>query len=162
MTKIVQFRKASKQDAPLLTDLAIKSKAYWGYSSDFMNAAKYELSVTPEDIEYIGLHYYVACISEKIVGFYSLEKQEKSKIELGAMFVDPNLIGSGIGKSLMTHAKVTAISFGAKKLIIQSDPNAEKFYRAVGGRNIGRRESESIPGRFLPVLEVLLIVEEFD
>ena len=40
--------------------------------------------------------------------------------------------------------------------MIQSDPNAEGFYLAAGAKNIGVRESASIPGNQLPLLEIVL------
>jgi hypothetical protein len=43
---------------------------------------------------------------------------------------------------------------GATKLIIQGDPNAERFYIAAGGVRTGTRESASIPGRFLPTFAI--------
>jgi len=46
-----------------------------------------------------------------------------------------------------------------KTLVIQSDPNVEKFYRAAGGRSIEMRESASIPGRNLPLFIIELISE---
>lgn len=39
-------------------------------------------------------------------------------------------------------------------MIIQDDPNAEAFYLAAGGVRTGDRESDSIPGRFLPLFVI--------
>ncbi len=41
-------------------------------------------------------------------------------------------------------------------LRVESDPNAEAFYRAQGGVPVGRAPSASIPGRELPVLKIAL------
>ena len=54
------------------------------------------------------------------------------------------------------HAKSVASSMGARQLTIQGDPNAERFYIAAGGVLMGRTESGSIPGRFLPTFSVSL------
>jgi GNAT superfamily N-acetyltransferase len=79
-----------------------------------------------------------------------------SELELEALFVEPGRIGQGIGRALIEHAKFTAAQVGASSLLIQGDPHAERFYRAAGGRLVGRRESASIPGRFLPVFVIPL------
>ncbi len=60
----------------------------------------------------------------------------------------------GVGKALMDHAKLQVSAEGGSKLVIQGDPNAEKFYEAVGGKLARERESSSIPGRYLPVFEL--------
>jgi len=41
-------------------------------------------------------------------------------------------------------------------MIIQGDPNAEGFYRAMGAERIGEQESHSIPGRMLPLFSLSL------
>jgi len=63
---------------------------------------------------------------------------------------------------LISHAKSHAALLGGRVLIIQSDPNAEKFYRAAGGILAGKQESKSIPGRLLPTLKILLADETTD
>ncbi len=60
----------------------------------------------------------------------------------------------------MSHAKNTVKERGGRTLIIQGDPNAEQFYRAAGCNLTGKRESYSIPGRFLPVFTIDLTREE--
>ena len=94
-----------------------------------------------------------------MVGFYELEGLSGDEIELGALFVDPNHIGTGVGKVLIEKAKNHAVNLGARKLNIQGDPNAEKFYRAAGGIPTGSKESESIPGRLLPTFQISLSSE---
>ena len=80
--------------------------------------------------------------------------------ELHAMFVEPEYIGSGIGRTLMNHAKYAVQKLGGKTLIIHGDPNVENFYRISGGKLIGERESGSVPGRFLPVFRIELSSKE--
>jgi GNAT superfamily N-acetyltransferase len=156
MSKAVIIREAVSDDAVFLSSLAIRSKAHWGYSTEFMEKCVDELSVSPADIENSDFHYAVAVVNEKVAGFYGLEELSGDEIELGALFVDPDHIGTGVGKALMETAKDHAANLGASKLNIQGDPNAEKFYRAAGGEAIGRKESESIPGRFLPLFQISL------
>ncbi len=160
MSKSVIIREAMSDDAEFLSSLAIRSKAHWGYSTEFIEACVDELSVSPDYIENGDFHYVVAIVNEEVVGFYKLEGLSGDEIELGALFVDPDHIGTGVGKALIERAKRHAINLGASKLNIQGDPNAEKFYRTAGGEPTGSKESESIPGRFLPTFQIALSNED--
>lgn len=156
MTTSPIIRKAKPQEAKSLSELAMRSKAYWGYSGEFMEACRDELTVTSESIESNDLYYVVAEREAKLLGYYAVSKCNETECELEALFVEPVDIGTGVGKALMDHAKRTAVTLGGKVLIVQGDPNAEKFYRAAGGKLIGARESCSIPGRNLPLFEIEL------
>jgi GNAT superfamily N-acetyltransferase len=59
------------------------------------------------------------------------------------LWVDPVAIGSGVGRRLFDHAVVTAAGLGLTSLLIESDPNAEGFYLAMGAERIGERDSAS-------------------
>ncbi len=152
----IMMRPAVSEDAASLTSIAMHSKAYWGYSSEFMRSAEAELSVKSRDILDPDVYYWVAIGEDIPLGFYALSKSSGSDIELDAMFVTPEAIGRGIGKKMMAHAKKAAVKLGAVRLIIQSDPSAAAFYQKAGGVITGKRESESISGRFLPILEIAL------
>lgn len=143
-----------------MSGLAIRSKAYWGYSSEFMTLCVEELSVSRADIGNCDVHYVIAEIDEYIVGFYSLEGLSGIEIELGALFVDPGYICKSVGKPLIEKAKTHAVKLGSVKLNIQGNSIAEKFYRASGGKLTGTGESENISGRFLPAFQISLSIEE--
>jgi GNAT superfamily N-acetyltransferase len=157
MSDSLLLRKALVTEAPQLSELAFRSKAYWGYSNEFMAACREELAVPAHSIEDSGCWVIVAIDQTDVVGFYILENHSDSEVELGGLFVEPSRIGSGIGKALMQHASQQATRLGALKLIIQSDPNALEFYRAGGAVVIGEKESSSFPGRLLPLLEIRLV-----
>tara|TARA_R110002073_G_scaffold30414_8_gene94855 strand:- start:297 stop:785 length:489 start_codon:yes stop_codon:yes gene_type:complete len=150
------IRQAEPHESGALTDLAMRSKAYWGYSDEFMETCRAELSVSPDDIRDPNFEYFVCEIGKILIGFYAMEKITKKQYELSALFVDPDCIGKGFGKILLDHAKKALLDRNARSLLIQSDPNAEKFYLSAGGVKTGVRESESIPGRFLPEFRIEL------
>ena len=152
----VSLRPAEPDEAGALSELAIASKAHWGYSQAFLDACREELTYLPDDILAPQLAFWVARREGVIVGFYALGELSGQAVELEALFVAPALIGSGIGKRLVEHAKSQAAAGGAHTLVIQGDPNAAGFYRAAGGVLTGNRESGSIPGRFLPTFSVPL------
>jgi GNAT superfamily N-acetyltransferase len=152
----VSFRDALPTDATDLSELAFCSKAHWGYPVKFMQACRRELTVKPESIAGDDIQYVVAVIERELAGFYALENLTDTRIELGALFVEPKYIGQGIGRQLMTRAKAHAIELGANTMTIQGDPHALEFYHAAGASIVGELESGSIPGRFLPLLEIPL------
>ena len=156
MEKNIAIRPAHSQENQLLSELAFCSKAYWGYSPEFMEACRAELFVSEVDIANPHHHFAIAELDSKIVGYYALEDLTTDEYELVALFVEPQQIGQGIGRTLIDHAKSYARDNGAKYLLIQGDPNASDFYVAVGGVRMGDRESDSIPGRYLPEFRIFL------
>ena len=92
---------------------------------------------------------------ERIIGFVTLEGEPPAG-ELGMLFVDPDVIGQGVGTGLFKHLSALATQLGFHRLTIASDPFAEPFYLARGAVRIGAVPSGSIPGRSLPLLAVAL------
>lgn len=146
--------KAKPQQAELLSNLAFRSKAYWGYSSEFMNACRTELTYSENEIS--KNHCYCLLHDGVVSGFYILKQLNKDECDLDALFIDPLFIDQGFGRILIEHTKTIAFGLGIKKIIIQGDPNAERFYLAVGAVQVGVKESGSIPGRDLPMFVIRL------
>ena len=119
-----------------------------------MAACENELRVEPRDLSAAGSRFVVAADGETLLGYYALMMLDAARIELEALFVEPALIGTGIGRTLFVDATRRAIEAGAKTMIIQADPNARRFYEAGGARFVGERASDSIAGRMLPLLEL--------
>ena len=99
---------------------------------------------------------FAAVDGDSIVGFYTLERRAANSYELEALFVEPEHIGSGVGRSLIQDAVRRLSERGAERLTIQGDPHATEFYTAAGAKQVGTRESGSIPGRKLPLFEIEL------
>ena len=160
MKNLLTIRSLQAHEAPVISELAMRSKSFWGYSDVFMDACREELTVTELDIVSTDLHYWVAESGSEILGFYAIEKLTHDKFELEALFVEPDFIGTGVGKALIEHAKQLVKKLDGNRLIIQGDPNAQKFYVAAGGKLIGKKASASIPGRSLPLFEIDLVTIE--
>lgn len=152
----MRIRPAGGNDASLLTAIALRSKAYWGYTDEFISACSEELTYTKEQFATPGIFGHVCLSDELPVAFYVLEKTGADVAELDALFVEPEYIGKGIGKILITHAKEQAEKLGIATIVIQGDPNAAPFYAAIGALPCGTRESGSIPGRQLPLFMIKL------
>lgn len=150
------LRAARASEAGLLSELALRSKAHWGYSHEFIEACRAELSYREDQLRSKHMRFVVLESAGIVIGFYALARQSGQVVELEALFVEPQFIGKGFGRLLIEDAKSAASSLGATRLIIQGDPNAERVYLAAGGVLIGTRESGSIPGRLLPTFEVSL------
>ena len=149
-----KIRQARLSESELLSSLAWRSKAYWGYSAEFIRACRQELTYSPADIQ--NNYFFVAEINNLVIGFFALEKLSANEIELEALFIDPAYINQGYGRKLIARAKLIAKELGYKTMIIQGDPNAKNFYLKVEAKLIGERESASIPGRYLPVFIINL------
>jgi GNAT superfamily N-acetyltransferase len=153
----LRLRPARTDDAGALSDLAISSKAAWGYDEAFIEACRTELTITPRRIA--AERIVVAEDGDAVVGFSSLVI-EGGTADLVDLFVDSGRLRRGIGSLLFDDALAAARAGGAVRVQIEADPHAEAFYERRGARRIGLAPSGSIPGRMLPLLEVDLAGED--
>ncbi|MEU2774532.1 GNAT family N-acetyltransferase [Streptomyces sp. NPDC007162] len=142
----ISIRPARPEEANFLTDLALRSKAYWGYDAQFLESCREELTLREGELS--GRRAAVAEQNGGIVGFTTLEGDPPQGV-LGMMFVDPGVIGKGVGRLLFDHVVATARDLGFTQFTIDADPNAEPFYGAMGAVPVGVVPSGSIPGRTL-------------
>ncbi|MGW1178013.1 GNAT family N-acetyltransferase [Kitasatospora sp. NPDC002543] len=145
----MEIRPARPEEAGLLTGIALRSKAYWGYDEAFMAACRAELAVDAGVIE--GSATVVAEDAGRLLGFVSVSGAPPTG-SLDLLFVEPEAIGRGVGRALFERARGMAAELGLRRLTIDSDPNAEPFYLAMGATRVGSVPSGSIPGRELPQL----------
>ncbi|MEU5154436.1 GNAT family N-acetyltransferase [Glycomyces sp. NPDC021274] len=143
----IEFRSARADEAPLISALAMRSKAHWGYDGDFMDAIRDELTYSPEVCASGTM--VVAERSGRLLGFSRLiGAVPESRLE--SLFVDPPAIGTGVGRALLERALLAAQALGARSVTLEADPFAEPFYARFGAIRIGETPSASIPGRTLP------------
>ena len=142
------LRDAVPADAAALSELAVRSKGHWGYDAGFLERARPELTVTPEDVERLVLR--VAMQDGTPLGFSAVDVQS-TPAELLALWVEPFAIGTGVGRALLRDALETAAAHGTGGLLLESDPNAEAFYLRHGARRLGERRSTTTK-RLLPLL----------
>jgi GNAT superfamily N-acetyltransferase len=144
----VVLRSAQPGEEAALTELAVRSKGHWGHDEAFLERARPELTVRPGDLERWILR--VAVRDGEIVGFSAIDAAAG---ELEMLFVEPGAIGTGVGGALLRDALAQAARAGLDALLIESDPDAEPFYRAAGAEPCGTRTSSST-GRSLPLLRI--------
>ena len=128
------LRRATAADADVMSALAMRSKAHWGYGGATLDAWRDSLRIDPAKLP--QRHAYVATRQGEIVAFYVLAPGEGAWV-LEDLWVDPGFMGQGIGGSLMRHALATAWENGAHSVTADADPNAEAFYVALGAKKAG-------------------------
>jgi GNAT superfamily N-acetyltransferase len=134
-----------------LTDITKKSKAYWGYSDEQMEMWSDSLTITKSYIE--ANYVYKILIDHLTVGYYSYIILNENEVKLDNLFVLPDYIGNGFGKLLMNDFINRVKSRKANKIVLDSEPNAEKFYENFGFIKVGQMET-AITGRYLPIMEL--------
>ena len=149
----MHLRPARPDEAALLTELCLRSKAVWGYDEAFMQACRAELTLTPADCATSSVQ--VAVVDDKIAGVVQVTINGE-EADLAKLFIAPTTMRSGVGRRLFDWAVETARQGGAKWLRIEADPDAADFYRRMGAADDGVAPSGSIPGRFLPRLRLEL------
>jgi ribosomal protein S18 acetylase RimI-like enzyme len=149
---LVEILRARPSDAEALTWISFAAKRYWGYPERWIERWRETLTISPEFIR--RNETYAAVVEGKPVGFYTLVGEGR-EITLEHLWVVPECIGAGIGRTLFDHAIRRAASLGAEVVGVESDPNAEGFYRRMGATRVGEI-SYPIDGqeRTLPVLVV--------
>jgi N-acetylglutamate synthase-like GNAT family acetyltransferase len=134
-----------------LTDITKKSKAYWGYSDEQIEKWSEVLTITKNYIETNNV--YKLLVDNVTVGYYSYITLDENEVKLDNLFVLPNYIGSGFGKLLMNDFMDRIKHIESRKIVLDCEPNAEKFYEKFGFINVGQIET-AIKDRYLPVMEL--------
>jgi ribosomal protein S18 acetylase RimI-like enzyme len=142
--------RARPEDAKRLTDIAFAAKRHWRYPERWMESWRDLLTILPEFITNHETH--AALLDQRMVGFYALGVAGR-KMDLQHLWVLPEVMGQGIGRSLFMHALQRAHECGCREVEIESDPNSEGFYQRMGARRVGINAIE-LDGqrRELPIL----------
>ena len=145
------IEKANTNDDKILTEITKKSKAFWGYSEEQIEIWSEFLTVTKEYIETKSVYNLV--VEDKIIGYYSFFHESENTIKLDNLFVLPDFIGKGFGKIIMNDFLLRLKNSAVEKVVLNSEPNAEEFYKKFGFVKVGQIET-SIKDRFLPIMEL--------
>jgi N-acetylglutamate synthase-like GNAT family acetyltransferase len=148
------IRRARRDECALLTTIALRSKASWGYDEQFMADCVTELTISESDIQ--SHEYFVIESAGGVIGFCALREHGECEGELADVFVEPDHLRAGHGRRLVEQAKSAARARGWHSLLVEADPNARDFYFSCGGTQIGTVASGSIPGRQLPLIKIPL------
>jgi GNAT superfamily N-acetyltransferase len=134
----LEFRPSRPGEDVALTDLVMRSvQQRWDYSPEFMAWEPEHLVIQPEHIAQAITN--VLEIDGRVAGLYML-RGEPPEVELSRMMIEPDAIGTGYGRRMWEHAVATARTLGARVITIDSDPNAESFYRHMGAETVGEHD----------------------
>ena len=152
MTNSTHIRPARAGEEALLSELARRSKAVWGYPEAWLELWEPFLRI---DGALLRSHRVeVAERGGEILGLFVLAESFPDA-ELDALWVDPAHLREGVGGRLLRRAMDCARRAGAARIFIDADPHATGFYEAHGARQVG--SVPSLPeGRTLPRFELPL------
>ncbi|UQX04335.1 GNAT family N-acetyltransferase [Streptomyces sp. RerS4] len=134
---MAKVRAARPAEAPALTELVMRSKASWGYDAAFLAACAPGLRVREAEVTARRITVAEDARGE-VLGLASLEDAPEAAraggraARLGLLFVEPAAMGRGVGRLLYLDVVRRAVVLGFDRLLIDSDPYAAPFYRAVG------------------------------
>jgi GNAT superfamily N-acetyltransferase len=144
----VVIRPSRNEEAARLKQIAIASKAHWGYPLQQVREWASHGDFTPERLQ--ELVVFVAEDAGQAVGWCSLVPRG-AVCWLEDLWVEPKSIGRGVGTQLFSHAVRYAAAEGAERLEWEAEPNAVGFYERLGG--VYLRESPTTEwGRRLPIM----------
>ena len=135
----MQIRKASAQDAHLCWD--IRNRAILAGCADCYDEADLVVwtqgELTESFTQVVAQFMYVAVIDGRVVGTAMLDE---ANAQVEALFVEPQVMGQGVGKRLLHFIERKANLLGLAELRLESTLNAAAFYRAHGFGGAGREE----------------------
>src|SRR5689334_2734617 len=111
-----------------INDLIVRSKSYWHWPADYLKRA-------------LPLHEIDAPYLESNQCFEILDAGGQL-----AAWVEPDLIGKGVGSSACEHVVRLARARGWTTLWVIPDPPAAAFYEARGFADTGERVPSRVPG----------------
>ncbi len=109
------------------------------------------LQLEPEDVA--AHEVWVLDLDGTTVGWHRVTGHG-DRAELEDLWLEPPVIGTGLGRVLFQHAVGVAADLGATRMEWDAEPYAVGFYRAMGGEEIGSTPSAAEPGRMLPRMSI--------
>ena len=91
---------------------------------------------------------FVYCQNERMVGYYSLLKQDDKECELNNLCVLPECRHNNIGKRLLEHAFSEAQKMGCSEInigIVEENVRLREWYEASGAEHIGTKKFDFFP-----------------
>lgn len=150
----IALRAGRTDEAAALTELALRSKASWGYEQAFIEASRPALTVPFDALA--DRRVVVAEIAGARVGFVGFGPPDDPP-EMTFLFVEPDHLGGGVGHALWGAALALAHRRGWADFVIAADPfAATRFYEPHGCVRIGVVPSTARPGRMLPLYRYTL------
>jgi N-acetylglutamate synthase-like GNAT family acetyltransferase len=138
----VTLRDARPDEAPHLEALQRRSAAVWAEDRAVLEAHPDAVRVDVDAIHERRLRVAVDG-GDRPLAFALVLPVAEGECELDALFVEPDVIGHGLGRLLLEDAAARAAQAGARELFVVSGPGAQGFYERHGFRLL-----DAVPTRF--------------
>lgn len=140
----VRFIRARPSRLQEINDLIARSKSHWPWPAEYLQAA---LPLHALSLDYLEKNLCVQVLDERdgLVAFGSLA-EELPVLLLDNLWVDPVLIGRGVGRQTFQYLLQAATDRGASAIRVLPDPPAEGFYRRMGFVDTGERIKSRVTG----------------
>jgi len=148
----VTIRVPAPDEGGRLKEIAVASKASWGYELDKVKEWADRGDFSPGGLA--KLTVFVAQAAERTIGWCSLDPRGEVWW-LADLWVEPEWIRKGVGSRLFRHGARHARRAGAKRLEWEAEPNSIGFYEKMGARHL-RESAQTEWGRTLSVMGVEL------
>jgi GNAT superfamily N-acetyltransferase len=130
MTRALAIRDAELFEIPLLEALQLRASVV---APDYREA----LAAHPEAIHLPAADVSegrtrVACVDERVAGFSVVLAVRDASCELDGLFVEPDLMGQGVGRALIDDVVDRARPHGVRQIDVIANPTAVCFYSKVG------------------------------
>nr|WP_298690298.1 GNAT family N-acetyltransferase [uncultured Dongia sp.] len=148
------LRPACDMERDVLDDICFRSKAHWGYDSDFMENVRRQIRVHPDAVK-AGRVWVAVDATDRPLGVVEVDPIDDTVADITLLFIAPENLRRGIGRALYEKAIDLARQLGVRELLIDSDPQAAAFYASMGATRIGA-EPTGYQGRLLPKFSVAI------
>ncbi|MET3287453.1 UNVERIFIED_CONTAM: GNAT superfamily N-acetyltransferase [Brevibacillus sp. OAP136] len=156
-TDNIQFTRAEPDDAATLTEVAIRSfadeVAQYGRGPDGHDQIEQHLSFMQQAL------YYKICSADQIIGGFCLIELAADHLELGIIFLDPDVQNKRVGSRAMRfmeqmypQVKTWTLDTGFESF------RNQRFYEKCGYVQVGRTDADPETG-FYKVLYQKMIAE---
>ncbi len=145
----ISIRRAETWEADILTGIAFRSEAYWGYDAAYMENFRSVYRVTEEFIR--SNSTFVMEEDGSIIGFYGIRTGDE-ETSLEYFYIEPERIGKGYGRLLWNHMAGNCKEQGMDRIVLVTSPQAKGFYTRMGAVPSGEVESLVAKGRKIPRL----------
>jgi|ERR1051325_1662472 GNAT superfamily N-acetyltransferase len=150
----LQIRRATPAEAATLTAIAHAAKRHWRYPEEWIEKWRADLTITPDFVAHNEV--LAAVLGDEIVGCCALVVNHSSA-EIEHMWIKPEHMGLGVGRTLFEKVRDRAIERNFTALELSADPNAEGFYERMGAVRIGEvRADMNGQARVLPRMKIKL------
>jgi GNAT superfamily N-acetyltransferase len=139
------IRRAQAADEPRMREIAAAAKGHWGYDAERVRS-------WAGSLELAGLEEAWVAEEQRGVVAWTAILPGPSVCILEHLWVDPKLMGRGLGAALFERAVERARELGGNWLQWESEPNATGFYEKLGGVQVGATLGSW--GRELPVMQL--------